>query len=144
MARATARRCTCASMPATSRTSAASSTPRSPGCAVAEPGAITAARTMARGWSSTRPADLLEHILRARRDRRAGTIDALDAGVVQELVVATRNHAADEDDDVAPALRLQGRDHRGHQGLVPGRERRHANRMDVVLDRLARALVGGL
>src|SRR6185503_11652001 len=54
-----------------------------------------------------RCADLLEHVLRAHRDRRARSVDALDAGVVQELVVLLRDHAADEHDDVVGALFLQ-------------------------------------
>ena len=88
--------------------------------------------------------DLLEHVLGARRDRRAGAVDALDAGFVEEVVVLARDHAADEDDDVVGALRLQRLDDRRHQRLVAGGQRRHADRVDVVLDRLARALLGGL
>ena len=91
-----------------------------------------------------RALDLLEHVLRARRDRRSRAVDALDAGVVEKVVVAARDHAADEDDDVVGALRLQRLDHRRHQRLVAGGERRDADRVDVVLDRLARALLGGL
>ncbi len=94
--------------------------------------------------AAQRALDLLEHVLGARRDRRSRPVDALDAGVVEELVVAARDHAADEDDDVVGALRLQRVDHRRHQRLVAGGERRDADRVDVVLDRLARALLGGL
>src|SRR6185369_11249085 len=91
-----------------------------------------------------RALDLLEDVLGARRDRRARSVDALHAGVVEEVVVAARDDAADEDDDVSGALRLERFDHRRHQRLVAGGEGRDADRVDVVLDRLARALLGGL
>ena len=56
--------------------------------------------------AATARADLLQHVLGAGRDRRAGAVDALHAGVVQEVVVLPRNHAADEHDDVVGALLL--------------------------------------
>jgi hypothetical protein len=90
------------------------------------------------------PLDLLEHVLRARRDRRAGAVDALHAGGIQEVVVLLRDHAADEDDDVVGALRLQLGDDGRHQRLVAGGQRADAHRVHVVLDRLARAFLGRL
>ena len=51
--------------------------------------------------------DLLQHVLRARRNWRAGAVNPLHSRVVQELVVLPRDHAADEDDDVVGALLLQ-------------------------------------
>ena len=94
--------------------------------------------------AASRLANLLEDVLGARRDRRARPVDALDAGVVEEVVVLRRDHAADEDDDVAAALGLERLDDRRHQRHVAGGERRDADRVDVVLDRLAGAFLGGL
>ena len=49
-----------------------------------------------------------------------------------------------DDEDVAGAFALQRLDQRRDQGLVAGRLARHADDMDVVLDRLARGLLRGL
>ena len=43
-------------------------------------------------------ADLLKHVLGGSRNRRARTVDALDAGFVQKLVVLPRDHPADDAD----------------------------------------------
>src|SRR5512139_1583268 len=94
--------------------------------------------------SAARRLDLFEHFLRAHRDRRARAEDALDAGLVEELVVLLRDHAADEHDDVAATLLLQLVDDRRHQRLVPRGQRADADRVHVVLDCLARALLGRL
>ena len=91
--------------------------------------------TVARG------ADLREHIGRACRDGGARAVDARHAGRVQHRVILLRHHAADEHDDVARALLAQRVDDRRHQRLVAGRQRRDADRVHVVLDRLPRGFL---
>src|SRR6185503_3619458 len=91
--------------------------------------------------AAARGADLAQHLLRAIGDRGAGTEDAADTGLLEECVVLRRDDAADEDHDVAGALLAQLGDQRRHERLVAGGERRDADRVHVVLDRLARAFL---
>ncbi len=64
--------------------------------------------------------------------------------LAQERVVAGRDDAAHHHGDVAGAFGPQRVDQLGHEGLVAGRLARHAHHVDVVLDRLARGLLGRL
>src|SRR6185503_1253564 len=89
--------------------------------------------------AAARGADRAQHFLRAIGDRCAGTEDAADAGLLEECVVLSRDDPADEHHDVAGALLAQLGDQRGHECLVAGGERRDADRVHIVLDRLARA-----
>src|SRR5688572_4240243 len=122
----------------TPRTSAACS----PACGAAggSLGMLNALRG-ADALAAARRADLAQHLLRAIGDRRAGTEYAADAGLLEERVVLRRDDAADEHHDFAGALLAQLGDQRGHERLVAGRERRDADGVHVVLDRLARAFL---
>ena len=87
----------------------------------------------------------------AARSRRAacgmlvpGPKIAATPGLAQLVVVLRGDHAADDDEDVVAALLAQLRDELGHQRLVPGGLARHADDVHVVLDRVARRLLGRL
>ena len=56
-------------------------------------------------------------------------------------MVLRRNDPADDDQDVGGALRPQRRDELRHQRLVAGRERGHADDVDVIFDSLARGFL---
>src|SRR5882762_6840977 len=73
-------------------------------------------------------------------DVRAGAVDRADPGLFQEIIVLGRDDAADDDEDVAGTLTLQGFDQRRDKGFVTGSMGRYADDVDVVLDRLARRL----
>ena len=77
-------------------------------------------------------------------DVGAGTEDRGDAGVAQLLVVLRGDHAARHDHDVVAALLAQLGDELGDERLVPGRLARHADHVHVVLDGVARRLLGRL
>ena len=71
-----------------------------------------------------------------------GPEHGLGAGREQRVVVRRRDDAADHDHDVAAAVLLQRRLQLGHQRQMPRRQRRDADDVHVVLDGLARRLVG--
>ena len=73
-----------------------------------------------------------------------GPKTARDARLAQEVVVLRRDHAAADDEDVVATLLAQLRDQLGHERLVPGGLARHADDVHVVLDRVARRLLGRL
>ena len=81
---------------------------------------------------------------RRLRDVGAGTEDRGDAGVAQLVVVLRGDHAAGDHEDVVAALLAQLRDELGDERLVPGGLARHADDVHVVLDRVARRLLGRL
>src|SRR5574343_755164 len=86
---------------------------------------------------AARLADFFQHAL--GRILNAGTRaeDGLGTSSVEGIVILRRNHTAGEDDDVVGALRLQRLDDLRHQRLMTGGQRRAADGMDVVFDRLA-------
>ena len=77
-------------------------------------------------------------------DVGAGAEDRGDAGLAELVVVLRRDHAAAHDEDVVAALLAQLRDELGHERLVAGGLARHADDVHVVLDRVARRLLGRL
>src|SRR5581483_1039429 len=89
-------------------------------------------------------ADQRQDLRRGERDVGARAVDRGDPGGFEKLVILRRDDAAADDDHVAGALRPQRRDQRRHQRLVRRRLARHADDVDVVLDRLARRLLRGL
>src|ERR1700730_8044610 len=66
----------------------------------------------------------------------ARTEDRADPGLLQEVVVPRRDHAAADDKDVAGAFAFQRLDQRRHQRLVRRRLARHADDVHIILDRL--------
>ena len=99
---------------------------RSPGAATPSSRAWSAGGSIARRGvqaAATRLADLLEHVLRARRDRRAGAVDALDAGVVEEVVVLRGITPPTKTTMSSAPCCLQRLDDRRHQRLVAGGQR---------------------
>src|SRR6266511_5247714 len=74
-------------------------------------------------------------------DVGARAVDGGYAGVEQEVVVAGRDHAAADDEDVAAVLLAQLLDELGHEGLVAGGLARDADDVHVVLDRVAGRLL---
>src|SRR5262245_60788095 len=94
------------------------------------------------GWCSL--GQLVEQRRRRLGDHRAGREDRRRAGLAQRIDVLRRDHPADDDEDVAAPQFGQRRLQLGHQREVAGRERRHADDVDVRLDRLAGDLGGRL
>src|SRR5574343_272716 len=86
---------------------------------------------------AARVADFFQHSLGRILDAGTRAEDGLGTSSVEGIVILRRNHTAGEDDDVVGALRLQRLDDLRHQRLVTGGQRRAADGMDVVFDRLA-------
>src|SRR5262249_13798039 len=89
-------------------------------------------------------ADEGKDLARCGRDVGAGPVDGADAGALQLVVVLGRDDAAPDDQNIAAVLIAQGLDEGRDERLVAGGLARDADDMDVVLDRLARALFRGL
>src|SRR6185437_13575899 len=86
---------------------------------------------------------LVDQLLGGVGDHGAGRIDRLGAGLVQRVVILRRHHAADDDHDILAALLLQRGLQFRHRGQMCRRQRRHAEDVDVIFDRLTRRFVGG-
>src|SRR3984957_8205006 len=69
--------------------------------------------------------------------------DRFGAGFIEFVVILRRHDAADDDHDVLTALLLQCSLEFWHGGEMGCRQRRHAQNMHVVLDRLTRGFLGG-
>ena len=76
------------------------------------------------------------------RDHRAGREDRLRAGGFQRLIVLRRYDASDHDHNVRAAVLFQLGLELGHQRRMRAGERRDAENVHVVLDRLARGFRG--
>ena len=81
-----------------------------------------------------------QNFMGALRNRRTWTENALGAGSEERVVVLRRDDAADEDHNIACALFLERFHQLRHQRPVAGSERRHADRMHIVFDGLARTV----
>src|SRR5262245_2528820 len=124
------------------RTAAASASTSAAGGVPAEPLGRGGIRRLSSRFE--RPPDEREDAARRRGNRGAGSEDRLHARPCEEFVVLCRNDPADRDHDVARTEPLELPDHLRDERLVTPRLRGHADHVDVVLDRLARHLLGRL
>src|SRR5213592_3115267 len=88
--------------------------------------------------------DQLQHPPRGLRDLRARAEDRLHAGLLEEGVVLGRDDVAAGDHDVTVAEPRELLNELRHERLVAARLGRDADHVHVVLDRLARDLLGRL
>src|ERR1051326_8325659 len=89
-------------------------------------------------------AEQVEYAARGVGDLRSRPEDAPHAGRLQEGAVLLRDDAADGDDDVRGPQALELLHELGDERLVAARLGRDPDHVHVVLDRLARDLLGGL
>src|SRR5262245_58348645 len=95
-------------------------------------------------WRFGIRAELLHEIDGRVGDGRARAEDGLGARRMKLGIVLRRDHAADDNHNVAAALRLERLAQSRPEGQVTRGKRRDADDMHVALDRLARGVLGRL